>query len=602
MSADPSHTMIPEDLDPNDTIRVEGEAPAGFVSPGSQSAQQLDTALSLGRVLGTGGMAVVREAEQRVLQRAVAVKSARGGREGSAAQLVLEARITGALEHPGILPIHDIVTDRDGIPHIVMQRVDGTPWSDVMDDPAQLEASFGVSDPLGWNLGVLEAVCNAVHFAHSQGVVHRDLKPENVMVGGFGQVYVVDWGVAVSVRDGDSRFPAAATQRRIVGTPRYMAPEMALGDGRLVSARTDVYLLGAVLFRILEGRPPHRGLGVREILDAIPGFAPSFAPGSPTELCELVTDAMHAEPDARLESAEAFRRRIRAFLEHRGSARLAQQALDRLHQLEALLGSADADRVRAYDLFGAIRFGLLEAIEAWPANEAARDGLDRTLLLMAGWELDQGDDRAAEVLLAALAEVPEALRAQMESVREQRASERGLLERIARQRDPRRGAAQRLAVIVGFGVLWATTPMLTAAWSQGVQVGVSTFWTLLVAAAIYLGRRTWLSSAINRRTALLLLAGVIGDLLLTVGVVLGSLDYRSNLAATQVMIALLLFVGATMVDLRWLFASLAFVVSFLLFTPLEPYRLYVVGVDYLIIAASAAWIWWPRAPEQPRGR
>ncbi|MCB9675629.1 MAG: serine/threonine protein kinase [Alphaproteobacteria bacterium] len=593
MTSDPDealHTLLPEDFDPNHTIRLddgdEGEVPT--------AAGSLDASLALGRVLGTGGMAVVREAEQRVLQRAVAVKSVRGDKARGAGQLVLEARITGALEHPGILPIHDIVLDGTGAPHIVMQRVDGTPWSDVMDDPAQLAESFGVSDVLGWNLGVLEAVCNAVHFAHSQGVVHRDLKPENVMVGAFGQVYVVDWGVAVSVREGDARFPAAAEQRRIVGTPRYMAPEMAKGDGRLVSARTDVYLLGAVLYRILAGRPPHRGLSVREILDRIPAFEVDL-PDAPGELAELVADAMSASPSGRPESAEAFRRRLRAFVEHRGSARLAEQARDRLAELEALLASdEDPSRVRVYDLFGAIRFGYREALAAWPDNGAAQDGLREAALVMARWELGQGDDRAAEVLLAALDEVPAGVLADLERVRTQRLTNLGLLERLARERDPTLGRGLRMAAVVGMGALWTASPILADSSGPAFRLGLSGFWLLVLVLAFGVGGRAWTASVINRRVAMLLIAGVFGQAVLMAGVPLGVIDMRASLATLHVQKSVLLLMAAMLVDRRFGVASLAFALAYLLFVPLEPWRAEVSAVAHGTISVVAAWIWWPR--------
>src|SRR5689334_21645835 len=116
---------------------------------------------------------------------------------------------------------------------------------------------YGADDLLEYNLSILVQLCSAVSLAHERGVLHRDLKPENVMIGRFGEVYLVDWGIAVSLTaDLQGRLPLAAEQNEIAGTPCYMAPEMLGALGKL-SERTDVYLLGAILHENLSGEPPH---------------------------------------------------------------------------------------------------------------------------------------------------------------------------------------------------------------------------------------------------------------------------------------------------------------------------------------------------------
>jgi serine/threonine-protein kinase len=106
-------------------------------------------------------------------------------------------------------------------------------------------------------------VCNAISFAHSRGMIHRDLKPSNVMIGSFGEVLVLDWGLAVCLRDdGDGRLPLARDCKTLVGTPCYMAPELMRGPAGL-SERTDLYLLGGMLHEIVEGQPPNQGEGGR---------------------------------------------------------------------------------------------------------------------------------------------------------------------------------------------------------------------------------------------------------------------------------------------------------------------------------------------------
>ncbi len=209
-------------------------------------------------LLGEGGMGRVLAAEQVALGREVAVKVVRdGGRAADVDALLREALIAARLEHPNVVPVHLLGRGEDGAPIFVMRRIEGVPWSDVLRDAAAAPGMFAdARDPLEMHLRVLLEVCGAVQFAHARGILHRDLKPENVMLGAFGEVYVVDWGIALNLAD-DPRLPRIADARGVVGTPAYMAPEMALGDAAALSPRTDVYLLGAVLHRVLTGAPPH---------------------------------------------------------------------------------------------------------------------------------------------------------------------------------------------------------------------------------------------------------------------------------------------------------------------------------------------------------
>src|SRR5262249_2783401 len=155
--------------------------------------------------------------------------------------LLTEAVITGSLEHPSIVPVHALGCDDAGRPVLVMKRIEGVCWRGMARDEhppgwAAIDAAGGGRRTA--HVANLMAVCNAMHFAHRRGVVHRDLKPGNVMIGSYGEVYVVDWGIAARIEAGPS--PVA-----LVGTPAYMAPEMVWGEAHRVDARTDVYLLGA---------------------------------------------------------------------------------------------------------------------------------------------------------------------------------------------------------------------------------------------------------------------------------------------------------------------------------------------------------------------
>jgi serine/threonine-protein kinase len=209
-----------------------------------------------------------------------------------------------------------------------MKRVEGRPWSELLTSPRLLVD----------HLETLVRVCDAVAFAHARGVLHRDIKPDNVMVGSFGEVYLVDWGLAVSLVP-DAVLPLAA-DAGLAGTPAYMAPEMAAGDGRSLSERTDVYLLGATLYEILTGRLPHRGTNSEAVLAAaLASPPPEFERPVPEELAAICTKAMAKRPDDRHQGAQAFKQAITEYLRHREAYLLFEQAQRGLKQLEGALGA-----------------------------------------------------------------------------------------------------------------------------------------------------------------------------------------------------------------------------------------------------------------------
>jgi serine/threonine-protein kinase len=194
--------------------------------------------------LGRGGMGVVYLARDTALDREVALKIF-----DRPAGDVNEARIIARLEHPGIVPVHDLGELPDGRFFYAMKRVRGD----------RLDRWIAAGPDIDERLAVFLRVCEAVAFAHAHGVVHRDLKPENVMVGEFGEVLVLDWGVASELRPSTTAGPPEALDGpaapSIVGTPEYMPPEQARGDA-LVDQRADVFALGAMLAGIARGVAP----------------------------------------------------------------------------------------------------------------------------------------------------------------------------------------------------------------------------------------------------------------------------------------------------------------------------------------------------------
>lgn len=253
--------------------------------------------------VGHGGMGTVYRAHDRVLGRDVALKVLRAdlaGRE-AAVRLEREARILARLEHPGIVPVHDVGVLADGRVYYVMKLIRGERLHDFASGSGRTDV-----------LRVLVRVCETVGFAHAHGVVHRDLKPSNIMVAGFGEVLVLDWGIArvrgTAEPDGASSgslsvgtsVDADTAPGVVLGTPGFMAPEQAQGIAGQVDARTDVYALGAVL-RAVAG-PGNPAARVPRPLEAIWNRALSPDPAgryaSAAELAADITNFLDALPVA----------------------------------------------------------------------------------------------------------------------------------------------------------------------------------------------------------------------------------------------------------------------------------------------------------------
>ncbi len=489
---------------------------------GADPAAPIGVGLALQRTLGEGGMGIVRLATQRSLGRDVAVKTVKGSQaaERATGALLREACVMGLLEHPNVVPVYDLVVGDAGEPAIVMRKIEGSSWASVMHDPAALRARFDAEDALEWNLRVLAQVCNVVDFAHSRGILHRDLKPENVMLGEFGEVYVVDWGLAVALREGlGPAIPLAAEATRLAGTPCYMAPEMLGGGPSRLGPRTDVYLLGAVLFEIAAGEPPHRGETFMQLVATILTSEPALPGDVPPELAAIILRAMATEPGERFRDARELRVAVERFLTHRQAARIAELARERLGELVALAeaGRSDAEtEQRLYWLFGEVMFGFRQALRTWSGDEASREGMERAASAMAHHELALGRPEAARALLSELPRPPAELSAKVEEACRAKESEALQLRSLSADLDPMSGRRGRVTVAIVMGLAWIASPSIAGAFVRAGVVEMSSAGDVLVSLALLvllaiLGvrfREALLRTAINRRLAAAALVGV----------------------------------------------------------------------------------------------
>jgi len=341
-------------------------------------------------------MGEVHLCEDRQIGRRIAVKTLRADRKSSAAAMarfVREARVQGQLEHPAVLPVYDLGIDTEGDVYFTMKRVRGETLEDVISGLARGDETLVAEYDQHRLLSDFARICLAVHFANEHGVVHRDLKPANVMLGDYGEVYVVDWGLAKVLtqkeviegpEEEDGRPSAGQTRAgALLGTPGYMAPEQARGE-KSIDAAADVYALGSMLFEMLTLVPLHRGNLGRIMASTIGGVQARPSIRAPLvdvapELEEICVRATATDTAERYPSARALHDAIEAYLKGTRDAELRRQA-SRDHADRAAAHSADTldgrrqamqelGRALALDPENAAAFEMLAGFLAEPPKE-----------------------------------------------------------------------------------------------------------------------------------------------------------------------------------------------------------------------------------------
>lgn len=305
----------------------------------AEPMSELHRRLVTGDIIGQGGTGKIEKAFDANLLRYVAKKklleddddfSYRRGR------LIEEAQITSQLGHPNIVPVHELGVDDDNNLFFTMKLVQGRTFGSILDST---DCANRTKKDLYFYLQILTKVCDALAFAHSRGVVHRDLKPDNIMVGEFGEVYLMDWGLAKlqkgwrpSKRDtvmpvslmpqlGDRELYEAMDEDGLLrGTIYYMSPEQARGDFNGIDERTDVFLLGGILYKILTQRAPYHGDNIYQLIYQAqqadiqpPEVVSEF--DTPAKLSDIAMKALEKEPEKRYQSVTDFKNDVEEFLQ-----------------------------------------------------------------------------------------------------------------------------------------------------------------------------------------------------------------------------------------------------------------------------------------------
>jgi serine/threonine-protein kinase len=294
-------------------------------TPSGAWPSALSDRYTLQEEVGRGGSGRVFRVFDRALQRVVAMKVLRAGdddgRAGRIERFLQEARATGRLEHPNIIPIYDVGALPSGEVYYTMKFVQRHSLREVIRqlfvDDEQMRREYNLTALLQ----VFLPVCQAIHYAHAQGIVHRDLKPDNIMLGSYGEVLVTDWGLARLLEQPAEELIVAGQGPQTLGTPAYMSPEQAMGLLQQVDELSDIYSLGAILYELLTLYPPFEGPSAQAVIEAVAHEAlvppRRRAPGRhiPEDLEALCLKAMHRDRRHRFTSAKALNDAVLRYLD-----------------------------------------------------------------------------------------------------------------------------------------------------------------------------------------------------------------------------------------------------------------------------------------------
>ena len=545
-----SETQIPEtvsrlwetlNLDETDAsdLKTSIRPPLGAQRHLDQSASRVSTEsttllikdITIKEVIGRGGMGVVKRARQQTLNRDVAVKLLHENASSYAEEaLIREAQIMGYLEHPNIIPVHALMSDADHRPSMVMKRVEGNNWQDMMysvDHPGWSSSGAWAKTLLLRNIEVILEISKAVGFAHSRGIIHRDLKPANMMIGSFGEVYLLDWGIALKLSEQHK------TPFELVGTPAYMSPEQVNGE-QTFSVATDIYLLGACLYEVITGSPPHARHTLRATLESAFACEPLYYSGdTPSELADICNRAMNTDPGQRFRDTLDFRAALKDFISHQSSIRLANTADALLN--ETLAGDSTKVRPDTATRLKKAEFAYEQARIDWPENPAAIIGLQKVFLNRCRGKMAVNNIESAREDLQLLEALPLEIHPELSSLYADTKETLSELESQKKDEDPRTASRDRvlfllvLMSVVSVGSLFQVESIASAFIDYDVKwlFDIALVYNAVLLVGLFLIRKRLLVTSYGRRAvAIELIVG--GIILLHRGACLG-LDVKPDI-------------------------------------------------------------------------
>lgn len=444
-------------------------------------------------VLGEGGMGIVYSATQLSMGREVALKELKADRKEVVFRraLLQEAWIVGLLEHPNILPIYTIEQNEDGLPMILMKKIEGKTWAYYLANQEEAQAEFSYTDFLSWNIEIMMQVCNAISYAHDRGFLHRDIKPENVMIGDYGVVFVLDWGLSVALDERHSSWlPRAKDVHTVAGSPAYMAPEMARVTKESLSPATDIYLLGATLYEVYTGEPPHHGSSLSDMMDSIAHFVPSFSQATCTRLQAIIARCMKKKPDERFESVEELLKVLQQYLQYRDFIPV-MEAMNQDIKAIVRKSNANGDRGELYEHFFSARFAFRQLHNKRLLNKQNHEDFREATFALARWEITQENPETSEILLESWKDsIGEDLKNQIETEKERQQNQRLRLEKIEISRSRTIGARTRMAVVFYTIITWTLLPAWVLIFDAKITFDLLHNHTL-VSIAIFIGIGMW---------------------------------------------------------------------------------------------------------------
>jgi eukaryotic-like serine/threonine-protein kinase len=364
------------------------------VSP-SQTFYRIDVT---GRI-GVGGTSVIDSARQLSLDREIAIKRLRRDKftpENQSA-LIAESKLQAKLDHPNIVPIHMMGFDSAGNPILAMKKINGNSFHDHLQ---RFENQCVDSARIRDDLQVFIQVCHALEYAHSKSIIHRDIKSSNIMIGEFGEVYLLDWGLAIYLDQAGEYFPTA-----FCGTPNHAAPEM-VHMMEALTPRTDIYLLGALLHEILVNRPIHAGEDALTVLSkAVRARSYHYDKEIDSRLAGICHRATELKQEDRFQSVADFRMEVEDYLERRSIRALMESTQRQLQSLKEESSIRNPNSYQIYRLGFQCQFGFEQVLSLDEGLEEARRGLIEALEIIIRLEISQKQFSLAEKLLSELKEI-----------------------------------------------------------------------------------------------------------------------------------------------------------------------------------------------------